>query len=160
MTIVPRFGEFTSAVKALIPHFDRTETISIAGGILALLGDGKYFVAAIILTFSVLFPLWKLGVIWHSLNAVEAGGRLDRQLHVIEKLGKFSMVDIFVIALLVLAVKGLPGGSAVTLHWGVIAFAASALISMNLPALLEKLVAERELRSKECRASHDTKNEI
>ena len=40
------------------------------------------------------------------------------------------MLDVFVVGLLVLAIKGMPGGSKVTLGWGVAAFAGSVVLSL------------------------------
>jgi len=133
MTILPGFGEFTSLVAFLKPEFGKASTISIAEGIAALYSDGKYFIASVVLLFSVIFPLWKLGVLWASVLAIYRGESAAKLLKNIEKLGKFSMVDIFVIALIILAIKGLPGGTAVQLNWGVFTFTASVILSICLP---------------------------
>lgn len=44
--------------------------------------------------------------------------------------GKFSMLDVMVIAVLVVAIKALPGGTKIALGWGLFAFAGSVLLSM------------------------------
>ena len=53
--------------------------------------------------------------------------------------GKFSMLDVFVVGLIVLAIKGLPGGSRVTLGWGVAAFAASVVLSILSAILIQRM---------------------
>jgi uncharacterized paraquat-inducible protein A len=53
--------------------------------------------------------------------------------------GKFSMLDVFVVGLIVLAIKGLPGGSRVTLGWGVAAFAASVILSMVAAIIIQRV---------------------
>ena len=40
------------------------------------------------------------------------------------------MVEVFLIALMVLLVKGMPGGSRITLHLGTYAFAVSVLLGL------------------------------
>ena len=42
------------------------------------------------------------------------------------------MLDVFVLAVLVVAVKGLPGGSRVLIEWGAAAFCASVLLSIYI----------------------------
>ncbi|MHC4225304.1 MAG: paraquat-inducible protein A, partial [Planctomycetota bacterium] len=48
----------------------------------------------------------------------------------VSALGKYSMVDVFFIALLVLASQTLPGGTSVEIRWGAYAFAAAALVAL------------------------------
>lgn len=50
------------------------------------------------------------------------------------------MIDVFVIALIVVASRTLAGGLRIELRWGVIAFAAAALCSMCLTAAAKKVV--------------------
>ena len=57
-------------------------------------------------------------------------------------LGKFSMVDVFVIALLVVTIKGLPGGTRVSLGWGFWCFATAVLLSLAIPVWLKARIAE------------------
>jgi uncharacterized paraquat-inducible protein A len=42
------------------------------------------------------------------------------------------MLDVFVLAVLVVAIKGLPGGSRVAIEWGAAAFCASVLLSIYI----------------------------
>lgn len=118
MTVVPRFGEFSFLVAALRPEYGARQVYSIAGGIRALLTGGHCLVGGVILVFSVIFPLWKLGVLLHAAREAEGGGAAGASLRLIEILGRYSMLDVLVLALLVLAIKGLPGGSQVELNWG------------------------------------------
>jgi hypothetical protein len=48
------------------------------------------------------------------------------------------MVDVFVIALLILAIKGLPGGSQVILHAGLYCFAGSVLCALKASWLIDR----------------------
>ena len=136
MTVVPNYGEFSSLIKVFKPDLAKAQSFSIVEGIWQLLSSasvGNMFVGLVILLFSLLFPLWKLGVMSCSIGALRRGECPMRSLHLVDKLGKFSMIDIFVMALLVVAIKGLPGGTEVQINWGLWAFAASVLISMKVP---------------------------
>ena len=132
----PSAGEYTEILTILRPSFTDPREISILGGIFALLRGGDFFVGAILLLFSVLFPLGKLGVLWCVINDLEANSHDPKHMTIVEKLGKFSMLDVLVLALLVVSIKRLPGGTEVNLEFGVLAFSGSVLISLLLPSLI------------------------
>jgi paraquat-inducible protein A len=93
-----------------------------------LLRDGDFLVGGVILIFSVIFPAAKLIALAVSWQAER--GSAERHLGVLEQLGKWSMLDVFVIAALVACFKGFPGGSHVQIEWGIYVFAASVVLSM------------------------------
>ena len=138
MIVSPGFGEFTTLFKLLKPEIGMSKSVSIFSGIWELFASGSYFVGLVIFIFSVLFPIWKFGIYWGSLILLYLSESPNRRLARIDKLGKYSMLDIFVIALILLAIKGLPGGTAVHLSWGVFAFALSIIISLGLPACIHR----------------------
>lgn len=82
------------------------DAISVVGGIFTLWREGEYFLFTILTLFTLVFPCAKLGllaVIWlereHDLARV-------RRLHGwVESLGKWSMLDVFVVAILIVAMK-------------------------------------------------------
>jgi len=130
MTVRPNFGNFSGIVGILQPSFTNTTTVSVLSGIGSLAGEGKYFIAFVIFLFSIAFPITKLTVVWMIASDLSPrGSALAARL---ERLGKYSMIDVFVMALLVLAIKGLPGGSSIELEWGLICFGAAALLTMEL----------------------------
>ena len=142
-SIEPRFGDYTAIVKALDPEFGKIEVFSIFSGITKLFEQGSYFVGGLLLLFSVCFPLWKFGAMWEAvflLNTKVDGN--SSKLRLVEKLGKYSMLDIFVLAVLVIAIKGLPGGSKPELHWGIVAFVVSILISFVIPGLIKRFTSK------------------
>jgi hypothetical protein len=53
-------------------------------------------------------------------------------------LSKFSMVQVLFLALLILTIKTLPGGSEAKIEWGAYAFVTSAIGSMLVPLLSER----------------------
>ena len=128
MTIHPQLGPLTGWVKILAPAALEVTTYSILGGVVAMFEGGSPGIAIILFLFSVIFPLWKLFTYLRFLRP-KSGGK-GRSLTLAIKLGKYSMLDVFVIAVLVVGVKGLPGGSRVELNAGIYFFAASVLLSM------------------------------
>ncbi|HMB77740.1 MAG TPA: paraquat-inducible protein A [Kiloniellaceae bacterium] len=106
------------------------DQISILGACFHLLEDGELPLFLIVLVFTVIFPATKLAFAfdaWVRLRRADA--KLLRSLHWLESLGKWSMLDVFVIALLVVVVK-LSSVSDVTVHLGLYVFALAVILSM------------------------------
>lgn len=79
---------------------------SILGGIVDLLSHGSWFVGLVVLLFSIVFPLTKI-ILLLELSVL---GLLERKhkawtLRWMEHLGKWSMMDVLLLALLVTLVK-------------------------------------------------------
>ncbi len=107
-----------------------TERISILQGCLTLWREGEYFLFAIIALFSIVFPLLKLGLalnLWYRANPASAF--LQRRLGWIEQAGRWSMLDVFVVALTVVAIE-VSLISDVTLHAGLYVFTGAIVLSM------------------------------
>ncbi len=136
MTVIPRLGEFTGWVEVLRPDELRPTTYSVLSGINAMRTHGSPGLAALLLGFSVVFPALKLAAMAWGTAALRLGVRPHAAVALTHHLGKFSMLDVMVIGLLVIAIKGLPGGSEVILGWGVYAFAASVAVSLWASILL------------------------
>jgi len=82
------------------------DAVSVVGGIIILLHEGEYFLFTVLTLFTLVFPCVKLGLLgitWlerdHDLARVR---RLHRW---VESLGKWSMLDVFVVAILLVAMK-------------------------------------------------------
>lgn len=114
--------------------------VSIYTGLLRLFGEGHYGLFFIILIFSVCFPLVKLftlAFVWYGASL--GAGKRKTLLRRIETLGRWSMLDVFVVALLVVTIKlGLLAD--VEVHAGVYFFAVSVLASMAASLLMSRLV--------------------
>jgi len=106
------------------------DEVSIAQGLVALFEDGDYFVFAVILLFTVAFPAIKIGAAYILLFHVDmrAPG-LGRWLSRIDGLGKWSMLDVFVVALMVVAIK-MHWLADVVVHPGIWVFGAAILTAM------------------------------
>ena len=138
MTVIPRLGEFTGWVEILRPDELLPSTYSVLSGIHAMRMHGSPGLAALLLGFSVIFPALKLAAMAWGTAALALGVRPHAAVAITHHLGKFSMLDVMVIGLLVIAIKGLPGGSEVLLGWGVYCFAASVILSLFASILLHR----------------------
>jgi paraquat-inducible protein A len=79
---------------------------SILGGILELLSGGSWFVGGVVLVFSIIFPLVKM-VMLLELSLLEILERRHKALtlRLAEYLGRWSMMDVMLLAFLVMLVK-------------------------------------------------------
>ena len=130
MAVQPAFGKMEGWVRLLKPDLARPTRYSVFGGIVTLIQNGNVALGLLLLAFSVVFPTVKLGVMAGATAALAEGRSSGALMGLAHHAGKFSMLDVFVVGLIVLAIKGLPGGSRITLGWGVGAFAASVVLSL------------------------------
>ena len=130
MTIHPNFGAYTSWVQWLKPDLAATTTYSILGGIFELMRGEGPAIGVLLLAFSVVFPAVKLATLWWGLTRVQQGQPGGVALWVTHHAGKFSMVDVMVVAMIVIAIKGLPGGTHITVGWGLFVVAPSVIVTM------------------------------
>jgi paraquat-inducible protein A len=83
----------------------RTRENTIVGGIVELAESGAYFVALIVFVASVVIPVGKfiaiayLALMVNSPDLVTGHGR-QRLYNVVEFIGRWSMIDVFVVAIL------------------------------------------------------------
>ena len=100
----------------------------------------------IILLFSVVMPIIKLGVLFRLLGTTAGSSEtLHRYLRLMHQYGKWSMLDVFVVALLVVAVK-LGAVATVEIHYGLYAFGSAVLLTMLITARVIYLSGKIELQ--------------
>jgi len=110
--------------------------VSIYTGLVRLFHDGQYFLFVVIFVFSICFPTAKillLAYVWHG-KALSANRRLQL-IRRLDTLGKWSMLDVFIVALFVVIIK-LDIIADVEVHAGIYIFSASILLSMLASLLM------------------------
>src|SRR4051794_7444191 len=130
MTIYPSAGKLDTWVRLLAPESLRSSEYSVLSGIMAMIHHGNAGIGYLLLAFSAIFPTLKLSVMASATQVLARGQRAGPLLTLAHHTGKFSMLDVLVLALIVVAIKGLPGSSQIRLGWGVWAFAASVVLSL------------------------------
>ena len=109
-------------------------TFSVLSGAVELLTEGQVFLFLVITGFSIVLPVLKLRVLYRLVSKSEiAKEKIRKQLHWMHLYGKWSMLDVFVVAVLVAAVK-LGAVADVEMRFGLYAFAASVLLTMFITA--------------------------
>jgi paraquat-inducible protein A len=111
-----------------------TRSDTIMSGVLVLWQSGSWDLAIIVFVASVLVPVLKIVVLMVLLVSVHRRwnwGQLERArlYRFIEGIGRWSMLDIFVVALLIALVR-FQGLSQVNAGAGAVAFAAVAILTM------------------------------
>ena len=103
---------------------------SILSGIIELFHHGSYFVGTVVFIFSIAFPLTKI-VLLLELSLLEMLHRKHKAftLRLMEQLGKWSMMDVMLLAFMVMLVKL---GEVVEFHLGpaIVAFVMCVAMSM------------------------------
>ncbi len=113
--------------------YDEDDTI--LSGVVSLWEDGSWPLAALVFCVSIVIPTCKLIAL--SLLVISTRARWRWRLHeraalyrLIEAVGRWSMLDVFVVALLVALVQ-LRGFAEVHAGWGAPCFAAVVILTMN-----------------------------
>jgi len=133
-----------SALIFFVPanYFNIMKTVSITtyedntiiGGILYFFVHGEYFVGTVIFMASVFVPIVKLIILMFLLYSVKMGSswRLidkNKLFVMIVIIGRWSMLDIFVMGLMISMVH-FEGLAVVTLGWASVSFAIMVILTM------------------------------
>ena len=107
---------------------------SILGGTIELFRHGSYFVGGVVMLFSIVFPLLKIALLL-ELSLLDIFHRKHKAftLRMMEHLGKWSMMDVMLLAFLVMLVKL---GDMVEFSFGPAIFAFTCCVAMSTLASL------------------------
>jgi paraquat-inducible protein A len=103
--------------------------ISVVSGLITLWRELELFLFLILLVFTVIFPFVKISsllVLW-----LKPGLTLDQAqslFHFVSQLGKWSMLDVFIVAILVLTVKS-GGVASIRIQDGLFLFFCSVMLT-------------------------------
>jgi paraquat-inducible protein A len=115
--------------------------VSIVTGLFQLLTEGHPILFGIIFVFSIILPVLKMAVLFRVWNGrFHEWRKQERLLHWIGQYGKWSMLDVFVAALLIVTVR-LGAIADVNIHFGLYAFAASVVLTMLATSKVVKITS-------------------
>jgi paraquat-inducible protein A len=127
----------TQPVVKLTYLYFWSETYSLAAIVARLFEEGEFFLCAVILLFSIIFPALKLVYLLAAFvlrpSRASAYGRFHTS---VSWLGKWSMLDVLVLALIVFYAKSTSLSDAIALP-GVYLFTASVILTMLAYAMVE-----------------------
>ena len=115
-----------------IERFGQRHRSSLLQGVLDLTRDGDWFVGGIVFVFSIVFPLVKIGLLL-DLSLLRLLHRKHQALtyRVVEFVGRWSMLDVLLLALLVMLVKM---RSLLSFHLGPAIYAFSGCVALGMIA--------------------------
>jgi paraquat-inducible protein A len=118
-------------LSSKLPGEVRTDTIY--SGTVHLVQTGLWPIALIVFVASIMVPFLKLGGLWWLLWSVRHGThhpvRMTKVFRVIDEIGRWSMLDVFLVAFLAGAVE-FGGMASVEPRLGIVAFAAAVVLTM------------------------------
>ncbi len=117
-----------------IERLGRHHQSSLLMGTIELLREGSWFVGIVVLLFSIIFPLVKI-VLLLELSMLGIMHRNHKALtyRIMEQAGKWSMMDVMLLAFLVMLVKL---GTVVEFHFGPAVWAFVLCVAMSMWASL------------------------
>ncbi len=127
---------------APIMHFTKLvlfkKTFSIYTTLTSLFKEEEYLLFLVIFLFSVVFPLLKIFLlsIIHYFNSWPIG-KTQKYLHHLSMISKWSMLDVFIVAILVVIIR-LDILGKVKVCWGIYVFAAAVIMSTLAVTRLQK----------------------
>lgn len=136
LTIYPQAGDLTWIIKIIAPEELAVSTYSILGVIKQLFQTNDIFLALLLAMFSVFSPVLKLSFYWYATGLKESK-RINSILKKINYVAKFSMAEVFALALIIVVIKSFPGGSTAQLEWGAYLFTFSVIFSIAVSMRLD-----------------------
>lgn len=114
-------------------------TVSLVSALGDLLRERQFVLFVVIFLFSVMFPVIKIGLLFYlQFSSRISQSRHKKLITGLDIAGKWSMLDVFVVALLLVAIKLGPLAE-VTVHYGVYLFAGTIIMMMLMsPWILRK----------------------
>ncbi|MEQ8604772.1 MAG: paraquat-inducible protein A [Marivibrio sp.] len=135
----------TTPLLTVTKLFVWTDQIVIAQAIAQLIAEGETPIALVMILFTLVLPLAKLaatGAAYEALRRARSRAA-NRRLSWIERLGKWSMLDVFIVAVVVVVAKS--GWQAdASVEPGLWAFAGFAALSSLLAFRVRRLAARAE----------------
>ncbi len=118
-------------------------TFSIFSGIESLYESKYFFLAAVVFFFSIVFPLVKLAALFALWFVPFTDSQRKLILRWLEALGRWSMLDVFIVAVIIMSVK-LGAFASAKPERGIYFFGLSILLAMFATAFQARLAGTQE----------------
>ena len=113
--------------------------VSILTGLYQLIEERQYFIFVVIFLFSIALPVLKLYYLFLlSSKKASENQTYAKYLHLMHRYGRWSMLDVFVVAILIMTVK-LGAIASVIIESGMFYFTAAVILLMIITSLMVKL---------------------
>lgn len=107
-----------------------SNSFSIVSGIWQLLKDGQLFIFILVASFSIVLPIAKIGLLFNLLHPdTTHPNRRKKLLQLMHDYGRWAMLDVMVVAILIVTVK-LGAIASIQVHSGLYVFGLAVLLIM------------------------------
>jgi hypothetical protein len=134
-SVLPGAGRWTELVKIIDPAALEGRTYTLPSGIAELWASGAWWLAILLGSLSLVLPIGKFCVLWWETSISVQPSRWV--LQIFRASAGYAMVEVFLVSLLILVTRGIPGGSRVELHSGMFLFTGSVVLSFLAARLQE-----------------------
>jgi paraquat-inducible protein A len=105
-------------------------SFSVLSGVVELFNNGQFPVFIVVAGFSIILPVMKILVLFKLLSSsTRQNPKTRRYLHLMHEYGRWAMLDVMVVAVLIVTVK-LGTIASIQVHFGLYVFGASVLLIM------------------------------
>ena len=105
-------------------------SFSIISGVIELFRNGQFILSIVVASFSIVLPVMKIGVLFKLLTEKEINNpKIKRYLHLMHEYGRWAMLDVMVVAVLIVTVK-LGAIASIEVHYGLYVFGAAVMLIM------------------------------
>lgn len=131
-----------------------SHSFSIVTGVWQLLQEGHLFLFVVVAGFSVVLPIVKIVLLFNLLHPnTTAPGRRKKLLHLMHDYGRWAMLDVMVVAVLIVTVK-LGALASIEIHPGLYIFGTAVLLIMFVTQQVVSLLESEDPTSKKSDLSH------
>ena len=114
-------------------------SFSIFSGVVELLDNQQFILFFIVSSFSILLPIIKISLLFRILSLKKYSSiKLNRHLLLMHDYGRWAMLDVMVVAVLIVTVK-LGAIASIQVHYGLYVFGAAVLLIMLVTHQVVKL---------------------
>ncbi|WP_372883319.1 paraquat-inducible protein A [Psychromonas sp.] len=114
-------------------------SLSVISGLSELISSGQILIFLIVGTFSVVLPILKIGFLFLLLKSdISATKQHKRLLYLIHEYGRWTMLDVMVVAILIVTVK-LGVIATIKVHFGLYLFGIAVLLLMFITSRVSRL---------------------
>ncbi len=135
----------SSPIMTITQFIFLESNFSILSGLTDLLDQQHYLLFAIIALLSLCLPVVKIALLAWILFTNQHSAQLQQSLNLIHNYGRWAMLDVLVIAILLVSVK-LGAIASVEVHAGLYWFSASVLIIMLVTHQVSKTLPKDSLK--------------
>lgn len=121
-----------------------SNSFSVVSAVLELAEKGQILLFVIVAGFSIVMPVLKILILYKLvLNRENNSRAINKLLHLMHEYGRWAMLDVMVVAILIVAVK-LGAVASVEVHSGLFVFGMSVLMTMFITHRVVSLTSDPE----------------